>query len=325
MADVAERAGVSVMTVSRVLNGSPRVSDDTRDRVEEAIRALGYRANSAARRLAGGRSRILGAIGVGTDQYGPSQALLGIESAARESGHALSFVTLGEATAEGMQAALDQLTDAGVEGVIALAPIRSALDALAGLEPSVPVVASSDAPLALSTVGIDQYAGARVAAAHLLDLGHRTVHHISGPEGWVDGEARVQGWKDEHRARGLQPGRCLAGDWTPGSGYRTGTTLAADPEVTAVFAGNDSMAMGVLLALHDAGRRVPEDVSVVGFDDSPEAGFTIPPLTTVRQDFDELGRLSVHTLLATLAGEPTDPRPLTPGLVVRRTTASPTL
>ena len=170
---------------------------------------------------------------------------------------------------------------------------------------------------------IDEYTGARAATAHLLDLGHRSVHHIRGPKGWVDGEARVRGWKDEHRDRGLKPGRCLTGDWSPQSGHEAGRMLAADPDVTAVFAGNDPMAMGVLLALHEAGRRVPHDVSVVGFDDSPEAAFTIPPLTTVRQDFDELGRLSVRNLLATLAGEPTDDRPVAPTLVVRQSTAGP--
>ena len=323
MADVAELAGVSVMTVSRVINSSAPVSENTRQRVQEAIAELGYRANVAARTLAGGRSRVLGAIGVETTYYGPSHTLFGIEGAAREAGHALSFVTLRETTIDGMRAALEQLNDAHVEAVIALAPIRSAIDALAALEPRIPIVVTSDAPLDMSTVGIDQYEGGRMATRHLLDLGHATVHHIRGPEGWVHGEDRTRGWEDELRQRGCEPGHCLTGDWSPQSGYEAARVLGSDPTTTAIFAGNDQMALGAQLALHDAGRRVPHDVSVVGYDDTTESAFFVPPLTTVRQDFTELGRRSVAKVLAMLSGEPSDHVLIEPELVVRRSTAPP--
>ena len=328
MADVAERAGVSVMTVSRVLSGTAPVSEVTRQRVEAAIAELGYRANVAARTLAGGRSRVLGAIGVETAFYGPSQTLFGIEAAARDAGHLLSFVTLRDPDIHGLRAALDQLHDAHIEGLIVLAPIRSAIDAIATLQPDLPLVVDSAAAVSMSSVSIDQKKGARLATGHLLDAGHATVHHVGGPADWIDGDARARGWKAELKRRGCPRGRSLTGDWSPQSGYEAGRVLAADPDVTAIFAANDQMALGVLLALHEAGRRVPEDVSVVGFDDTPEAAFFNPPLTTVRQDFRELGRLSVARVLAMLAGDEQDAPDardahlvITPELVVRRSTA----
>ena len=180
MADVAGRAGVSVMTVSRVLNGFPGVAEDTRQRVEEAVAALGYRANPAARVLAGGRSRTLGVIAVETQQFGPSHMLYGIEAAARGAGHVLSFVTMAPGADE-IGATLDHLRAAHVEGVIVIAPMRPVIDAVADLDADLPlVVVGGDPSVRTSTVTIDQEAGARMATAHLLGLGHRTVHHVSG-------------------------------------------------------------------------------------------------------------------------------------------------
>ncbi len=168
----------------------------------------------------------------------------------------------------------------------------------------VPIVVLQGVPGdGMATVGIDQEAGARAATRHLLDLGHRTVHHIRGPSEWLEAEARAAAWTAELRDHGRRRPRPLLGDWTPSSGYEAGRELAADPGVTAIFVANDQMALGVLLALHEAGRRVPDDVSVVGFDDIPEAAFFHPPLTTVRQDFDELGRRCVARLTRLIAGD----------------------
>ena len=324
MADVAGRAGVSVMTVSRVLNGFPGVADDTRQRVEEAVAALGYRANPAARVLAGGRSRTLGVIAVETQQFGPSHMLYGIEAAARGAGHVLSFVTMAPGADE-IGATLDHLRAAHVEGVIVIAPVRPVIDAVADLDADLPlVVVGGDPSVRTSTVTIDQEAGARMATAHLLGLGHRTVDHVSGPADWIDATDRQRAWAETLEAHGAPPGRFVEGDWTSRGGYAAGTQLAQDPTVTAVFAANDQTALGILRALHEHGRSVPDDVSVVGYDDIPEAAYLVPPLTTVRQDLGEVGRRGVELLLALVDGGPAQRHVMVaPELIVRTSTAPP--
>ncbi len=323
MSDVADRAGVSPMTVSRVINHHPNVSKATRERVEQAIADLGYRSNLAARMLAGGRSRQLGVVSVDTSQFGPLQTLFGVALAARVAGHLLSFESLGEVTDITMTGAVNRLRDAHVEGIIIIAPVQAAIDAVANLHIDVPIVVTTD-DLSLTTrVGIDQAAGARLATQHLLDLGHRTVHHISGPSDWVDARARVAGWQAAIDAAGAQRQPIVEGDWSAASGYAAGRQLAADHDVTAVFAGNDQMALGLMLALHEAGRSVPGDVSVVGFDDMRDSEYFNPPLTTIRQDHEELGRRCVDLMLATIAGESTEATGVAPQLVVRKSTAAP--
>ena len=324
MADVAGRAGVSVMTVSRVLNGFPGVAEDTRHRVEEAVAALGYRANPAARVLAGGRSRTLGVIAVETQQFGPSHMLYGIEAAARGAGHVLSFVTMAPGADE-IGATLDHLRAAHVEGVIVIAPVRPVIDAVADLDADLPlVVVGGDPSVRTSTVTIDQEAGARMATAHLLGLGHRTVHHVSGPADWIDATERQRAWAETLEAHGAPPGRFVEGDWTAQGGYAAGTQLAQDPTVTAVFAANDQTALGILRALHEHGRSVPDDVSVVGYDDIPEAAYLVPPLTTVRQDLGEVGRRGVELLLALVDGGPAQRHVMVaPELIVRASSAPP--
>ncbi len=324
MADVAGRAGVSVMTVSRVLNGFPGVAEDTRQRVEDAVAALGYRANPAARVLAGGRSRTLGVIAVETQQFGPSHMLYGIEAAARGAGHVLSFVTMAPGADE-IDATLDHLRAAHVEGVIVIAPVRPVIDAVTDLDADLPlVVVGSDPSVRTSTVTIDQEAGARMATAHLLGLGHRTVHHVSGPADWIDATDRQRAWAETLEAHGAPPGRFVEGDWTAQGGYAAGTQLAQDPTVTAVFAANDQTALGILRALHEHGRSVPDDVSVVGYDDIPEAAYLVPPLTTVRQDLGEVGRRGVELLLALVDGGPAQRHVMVaPELIVRASTAPP--
>jgi DNA-binding LacI/PurR family transcriptional regulator len=323
MSDVARRAGVSAMTVSRVLSGHQGVKPETRARVEEAIAALDYRVHTAARTLAGGRSRTLGVVSVETPYYGPSNTLFGIEAAARAVGHFLSFVTLRQVDEDEMCAALDQLRSAHVDGAVVVTPVRAAVDALRAVEARMPLVVmcGDDIP-GVPTVAIDQREGARLATRHLLGLGHRTVHHVRGARTWIDANGRVAGWRQELRAHGVRAPAPLYGDWTPRSGYQAGRRLAADPEVTAVFAANDQMALGILLALAEAGRAVPDDISVVGFDDTPESAFFCPPLTTLRQDFTEVGRRCVDQLVAAIAGETVAEHvTVPPELVLRRSTA----
>jgi DNA-binding LacI/PurR family transcriptional regulator len=324
MADVAAQAGVSVMTVSRVLNGFPGVADETRARVEDAVTALGYHANTAARVLAGGRSRTLGVMAVETEQFGPSHMLFGIEAAARDAGHLLSFVTLSR-NGNDIAATLERLRASHVQGVIVVAPVRRVVEAVTRLDGDMPlVVVGGDPGIGTPTVTIDQFEGSRIATRHLLDLGHRTVQHVSGPQSWIDATARMRGWSEALRTYPASRGRSVAGDWSAGKGYAAGTRLAHDPAVTAIFAANDQTALGVIRGLHDAGRRVPEDVSVVGFDDTPESGYYLPPLTTIRQDFGEVGRRCVELLLSLADGEPVERHVVVPAeLVVRASTAPP--
>jgi DNA-binding LacI/PurR family transcriptional regulator len=304
MVDVARLAGVSQQTVSRVVNGSDNVAPEFRQRVEQAIRQLRYRPNPAARALASQRSMNIGIVSFGLSQYGPSVALTGIADAARRSGYATNLVTLGAVDRRSMRAALDHLVADLVDGIVVLAPLVSAVHAIEGFDSSVPLVAFEPGGVPSgATIVTDEVAGARLATEHLLGLGHRTVHHVAGPSGWLATDARVRGWTTALSAAGRALRPTVTGDWSTFSGYRAGTELAADPELTAVFAANDQMALGLLAAFADAGLSVPTDVSVVGFDDIPEARYFRPGLSTVRFDFDAVGRLAVDRILALMGAD----------------------
>lgn len=324
IADVAELAGVSAMTVSRVVNGSAGVSAASRERVERAVAQLGYRANAAARSLATGRSGVVGVLSVEAPQYGPASTLLGIDDAAQELGVALTFVTVRSGDPAGLRGALGRLAAMNVDGLVALAPVRPVVEELRALRADRPLVlVSGDETSADATVRVDQEAGTRALVRHLLELGHGTVHHVRGPRGWLEADARAAAWRAELRAWGLAPPRALLGDWTARSGHLRGGQLAEDASVTAVFAANDQMALGVVRALGEAGRAVPDDVSVVGFDDTPESAFYAPPLTTVRQDFAEVGRRCVQLLDDLMRGRPAEAHVVIPAeLVVRESTGA---
>lgn len=304
MAQVAERAGVSHQTVSRVLNDASLVKEETRLRVLAAIEELGYRRNLAARMLATNRSRRIGMVTAHLALHGPSMIALGLQEAGHQEGYDVSIVGLSEFSSASLQSAVDRLCDQAVEAIVVAVAHREAAELTRSLQLSIPVVTVqgvvAGSPL---SAGIDQGMGARLAVEHLLDLGHRHVAHVSGPLDWVEAEQRRVGWRRAHEDRGLLPGPEIEGDWSPASGHRAGLLIADDADVTAVFAGNDSMALGLLHALHERGRRVPGDVSVVGFDDLPEAAYYWPGLTTVYQDFSELGRRALHLALAGVRGD----------------------
>lgn len=323
LGDVAALAGVSAMTVSRVLNAPDRVRAETRARVLAAVRELDYWPNAAARQLVTGRSGVLGVVSIDTTLYGPASTLYCIEQAARLSGYSVSIASLGMFSRRSIQEAVHRLRAQSVDGVVILAPHESAADGLRHLPPDLPVVAvdaGEDIPVPVVTV--DQRAGAARATRHLLGLGHETVWHLGGPVDWLDANYRIDGWREVLEAAGRPVPEPLRGDWSPRSGYELGRRLAADESVTAVFVGNDQMALGMLRALREAGRRVPEEVSVVGFDDVPEAAYFWPPLTTVRQEFGEVGRHAFHLLLERMAGtaQDTTRRLVEPELVVREST-----
>lgn len=308
MRDVAHLAGVSHQTVSRVVNDHPSVRSETRARVLAAMRALDYQPNIAARTLATNRSQTVGLVTFDTTLFGPSFMVHAIERAAREAGYFVSIASARELNVPSVTEAIRRLREQAVEGIITLAPVAAAWTALGrsllDVQSHVPVVGMGIDAHALPEVpmvAVDNAAGAGLATRHLIGLGHRTVHHVAGPPEWPEARERVAGWQAALEDAGLRVPVALPGDWSARSGYAAGLALAADPAVTAVFCGNDQMAIGVLRAMHEAGRPVPGAVSVVGFDDMPEAPYLQPPLTTVRQDFAELGRRSMHLLVTQIA------------------------
>ena len=327
MADVAKLAGVSLQTVSRVINDSPHVRADTRERVQDAMRKLEYRPNPVARALVTGRSRTLGVVSFDTTLYGPASTLFGIERAAHEADYFVSIVSLRSLASSSVVSAVERLRDQGVDGMLVIAPQDSARSALLHLPEDVPMVAAEAGPDdSVPVVAVDQVAGARLATQHLLELGHRTVWHIAGPVDWLEAQDRMSGWRSALEAAGAPAPPVLHGDWSARAGHELGRELAATPDVTAVFVANDQMALGLLRALHEAGRRIPGEISVVGFDDIPEAEYFTPPLTTVRQNFNEMGRRSLLLLLEQIESGVREPRRETvpPELIVRASSRAPT-
>lgn len=322
MADVARLAGVSHQTVSRVLNDGPSIRPQTRERVLRAVEQLGYRRNTAARALVTRRSGNIGVITVDTAHYGPATALLGVEQAARQVGYFVTVASPREVSTAGVRAALDHLLQQPVEGIVVVAPQAGLLEVLSGIPAHVPLVTvHGDLGAGVPSIGVDQVQGARLATRHLLSLGHRTVVHLAGPQRWMESDGRLRGWRQELEAAGAPVPDPLPGDWTAERGYQVGIELADRQDVTAVFAANDQMALGLLRGLHERGVTVPDRVAVVGFDDIPGSGFFVPPLTTVRQDFAELGRRCLGVLVSAIrdqAGQQEqDLLPLVPELVVR--------
>jgi LacI family transcriptional regulator len=326
MTDIARHAGVSQKTVSRVVNDEPHVTAPVRERVLAAIAELGFRPNAAARALVTHRSRRIGMITVGTTLHGPASILDGVEHASRAAGYFLSVVRTLENSAEELQQAVDQLVSQGVEGIVLSEPIDFGHPELH--IPDGICVLSFDDPHESHrpgelVVGADETGGARGATEHLLALGHPTVWHIGGTSTWGATRRRIDGWRAALADADAAEPPVLTGDWTPRSGYEAMSAILHRPDVTAVFAANDQMAIGAMHAIRTAGLRVPQDISVVGFDDDPVSAFLTTPLTTVRQDFAELTRLAMHRLIRTLEGHPPAERhrSIPAQLVTRSTTA----
>jgi len=326
MADVARLAGVSSQTVSRVSTGHPSVVDSTRAQVLAAMQQLGYRPNSAARALKLGEFRTIGVILFTLATTGNSRTVEAIADHAAQEGYAITLIPVAVPTQDGVLGAFTRLGELAVDGIIVIMEVHLLDAATVTLPPGVQVVVvDSDAGDRYTVVDTDQADGARQAVQHLLDLGHRSVWHVTGPAESFASERRAKAWRDTLRAAGRRVPAVQRGDWSAESGYRAGLVLARDPECTAVFAANDQMALGLLRAFHEHGRTIPGDVSIVGFDDIPDAASYLPPLTTVHQDFAEVGRRCVQGLLRQLRHEPHGPgTALVPTrLVIRQSTAPP--
>ncbi|MBZ6196770.1 LacI family DNA-binding transcriptional regulator [Streptomyces olivaceus] len=325
MADVARLAGVSSQTVSRVSNGYAGVTEETRRQVLAAMKELGYRPNSAARALKRGEFRTIGVITFSLATTGNVRTLEAIATSAAGHGYAVTLLPVAVPTQDEVRGAFTRLGELAVDAVVVIMEVHLLDAATLTLPPHVPVVVvDSDAGDHYTVVDTDQAGGTRAAVRHLLDLGHDTVWHLGGPEGSFAAQRRADTWRHTLAEAGRTPPPLVRGDWSAESGHRAGLALAARPECTAVFAANDQMALGLVRALHEHGRRVPADVSVIGFDDLPEAGSFLPPLTTVHQDFAEVGRLCVEAVLRKMReGGPERGTTLVPTRLVARASTAP--
>jgi DNA-binding LacI/PurR family transcriptional regulator len=326
MTDVAKLAGVSHQTVSRVLNDHPNVREQTRRRVQAAIAELGYRPNQAARVLVTGTSQVIGVVAQSSTLYGPISVLNALAQAALQHGFTVSVENVRALDRQPIADAIGRHRDQRVAGLVVIAPVESANEALDDIPDDIPLVTiDGDPRRPTGLVTVDQEAGAYAATRHLLEVGHQTVWHVSGPGDWFDSQGRVTGWRRALAEAGAEIPPVMSADWYASSGYRSGQILARMAEVTAVFAANDHLALGILRALHERGRRVPDDISVVGFDDVPEAAYFIPPLTTIRPDFDGVATATIDLLLAQVRNGQRngERRILTPALVKRESVAPP--
>lgn len=320
--DVAALAGVSRQTVSRVLNDHPEVAGETKARVEHALAQLGYRMNNAARALGTRRSRTLGVLASDALQYGPSRSIAAIERSARDAGYWVSaaFADAGDASA--VLAAVDHLIAQGVEGIVVVAPHARTLEALDALKIGTPIITLHSSGRGSRGISVDQAAGARLAVAALADAGHTRIAHLAGPADWLEAESRSEGFATELSERRLVAGPVIMGDWSAASGYAA-TAAIRESGVTAVFAANDQMALGLIGGLHEAGLSVPGDLSIVGFDDIPDAAYYWPQLTTVQQDFDALAHRAVAALVGARDAAASDLAPVAPVLISRASVAPP--
>lgn len=322
--DVAKQAGVSHMTVSRVLNGHPNIRESTRERVLRAIDEMNYTRSSIARALATRRAMRIGVLVDSPVQWGPNSTLRAIESAARDAGYAISAFSISDDEESQIDTGVVELVTQGVDALCVIAPRASSLDLLRQQSTGLPTLVIKAEPDAeMHTAAVDQRAGAMAAVMHLIELGHRSIAHLSGPLDWYDARAREQGWRDALADAGLSIAPPVVGDWTSDYGYTFGKTYDFS-DATAVFAANDQMALGLVHGLSERGLSVPGDISVVGFDDLPDARHFLPPLTTVRQDFRALGALALQIIIAAIEGEEVAEHDIIePRLIVRRSSAPP--
>jgi DNA-binding LacI/PurR family transcriptional regulator len=322
--DVARAAGVSYQTVSRVINGNSYVKESTRDRVQQAIQDLGFRPNSAARALASRETRSLTVVTSNTTLYGYAAVLQGIEEAARAASFAVGISVLESDGEQDVRIAVERAVDAS-GSVIVIAFDRAGVQALAAMPAGFPLVAAVETPATAPAPGqpwvwIDDEEAARAATQYLLDLGHPTVHYVAIPSS-TKTSRRAAGWRTALAEAGVPVPEPVGTGWDALAGYRAGRELAGDPQATAILCGNDDLALGVIRAMHEAGRPIPDGVSVVGFDNAPQSAFYVPALTTVELDFVGLGRSCYALLQDVLSGAEASPHPVSHAELVVRESA----
>ncbi len=302
--DVAKRAGVSTRTVSRVVNQQGEITAETRARVQAVIAELGYRPNILARSLVRQRSNMLGVVAWGLDYYAPSRLVVGIERRSSELGYSLFLHLVSHPSAAGAEDILNTLADHRVEGILWAVPEVGANHAwiervhLADFPPIVFVNARQQR--GLDSIAVDNRQGGALAARHLVEQGCRRIGLIRGPQGWWEAEERCAGWQEALQTAGLEirPQRIVTADWSVEAGLQAMHTLLAQAaEIDGVFASSDDIALGALAAAAQAGRRIPQDLALAGFDNIPQSAYFQPPLTTVDQPLARTGRAAVDLLL----------------------------
>ncbi|WP_416559926.1 LacI family DNA-binding transcriptional regulator [Limnohabitans sp. yimb22184] len=320
---VAQKAGVSPSTVSRILNGTAQVSEEKQALVKAVIEELGFRPDPAARSLAGGRTMSIGVLTQFIDSPYYGEALRGIEDELHKANYVPLFVS-GHWNEAEEKNRLFMLQERKVDGIIVLTG-KLADDTLIEMAAHIPVVVTGrrlSGP-GLFSIDFDNSEGASLAVRHLHALGHRRVAFISGPLDHPDAAERLQGYKEEVRLKGMDIDEELVvvSDYQEAGGFRAmNTLLSARVQFTAVIAANDQMAYGARLALHRSGLRVPEDVSLIGFDDLPHSAFTLPPLTSVRQSVYEIGASAAKAMFDLLNKKNPPSRLVEAELVVREST-----
>lgn len=289
------------------------------------MQSLGYRPNSAARALRSGRFRTIGVVMFSFSSYGNQRTLDAIAVRASQMGYALTLIPVESSATETVVGAFRRLEEHAVDGVIIVIEAHQLDEAEVEIPDTLPVVfVDSNRGTELPFVDTDQAQGATLATEHLLDLGHSTVWHVAGPAKSYSAERRRDAWRTTLESRGRVVPEPIPGDWSAASGYEAGVRLREIDAVTAVFAANDQMAIGVLRAFREAGLEVPGDVSIVGFDGLPDAAQLWPPLTTVQQHPERVGALAVDALLSELDSGDRLRTPLVgTELIIRSSTAPP--
>ena len=323
--DVARLAKVSHQTVSRVLTNNPSIRPETKTRVLKAMESLGYRPSLAARALASSKTNMLGILSSDTDFTGPAAMVHYMEAAARAQGYFVVTVGIDANDEESVKSGIDHLMKLGIEGLALVTPQLRAVEIARAAVTGIPVV-TIDSMYRMDelAVSVDNFAGGAAATQHLIDLGHKNIVHISGPQGWFESTTRAAGYTATMLNANLVP-QVIDGDWQLKTGYRIGKELDIDSkDITALFITNDRMSIGFLHAMRERGIDVPKRLSVIGFDDLEETGYTSPPLTTLRQDFKELGKRAMNLLLSEIAGTSTKKlERLVPELILRSSTGAP--
>lgn len=314
LADVAKQAGVSSQTVSRVVRGADVVAEETRDRVMAIVTELGYQPNLAARSLSQRRTGVVHVVNATPLFHGHARTFLEVVKALGELGihTSMSVVPVGETLT------LNQLIPIGVDGVVILGGHSRSRHWAEMADTRVPVVFVGQRmglPTSVSSVGVDQAHGALLATRHLIGEGRRRLLHICGPRDWLDAEERRDGFVEACREAGIAFEKLSSPTWDAQSAHDLAAHLP--PDVDGVFASNDHLALGVMRRLHERDIRIPDDVSVVGFDDAEGSACFWPPLSTVRQPFDRVGHAAVDQLTRLIGGEPPEHTLIQPELIVR--------
>ena len=326
--DVAQHAGVSYQTVSRVINQAENVSEKTRLKVEAAMAALNYVPNRVAQQLAGKIGHTIGLATSDLSLHAPSQIAAAIKSRAGEKRFNVVISMTEQSGVDAAKSAINNLLAQRVDGLIVNIPLQdSDAQSLVALCQDVPVLFLDVSPqLNVNSVIFDPGEGARLGVDHLLKLGHRQIALLAGPQSSISARLRFEGWQQALALAQLKPAAVMEGDWSALSGYQQVSRLLNEgAQPSAMLVANDQMALGALRALAEAGLQVPGDVSVIGYDDTADSACFIPPLTTIKQDFKQLGKNSVERLVEIIHQPDASARPelLPVSLVVRKTTAPP--